>query len=381
MNILNEIQKIRGNKNGYEASQNLVKSNRSRYRVIAREKDMITVYGFSVPICYENNRELIKSEFVKEKGCFAARGSNCQIFVKGRSIALTKYGSQVMLLFDEQHNFTYGREKLSSDKVDISLTFNGIVASIPVKAGEQVCVTLSSGNKIMSKRKNSKYFAFMRNRFEPLAYLSALFLKGEDGNYYPIHIRSEEIDKCNYKITIESDSQISGDIMFEFNMHEDKLIQDTTVDELHPKENNAFGSMAFIGTTTMFGEQRLYNKLNFHRFNDLRIYKIDSVKLYIPKFGSVDPNIAVYKMDNRFCSFGSTWATKKDYGTQIDNVYTLEDYLVVDMTSVLCDANHYIKESNGILIKASYDESGGGCILATGDNYWKPQIIEIKYKQ
>lgn len=370
--ILNEIRKIRG-----EENLDIVKSNSDRYRVVVRDRDAISVYGFSMPIYRSDDRRLVDFRFRQDGNVYIARGSSSLITVDGLGVTLKKKNI-FRVHFSEEQNFQFSEDVLRSEKIHISPTTNGIMVSAHAEAGERILIRFETSLNNPKIRKNNKYFSFLESRFRPYASISAMYQKSDsEGEYYPVKLNSEKNEDGSYNLWLTANPLTAGDICFEINVYENKLFQDTTVESKSPKENNAFGSIAFLGNTEQYGEQRLYSKLDFSRLEDLKKHRIKSVKLFYPVLGE-PPVISVYQLDRRFCSFGSTWNKKVMYGKPVKDTGAEHGYITVDVTDLVCDENHRLFFSFGLLLRVSSEDSC--CIMATGDSYLTPQIIEIKYE-
>ena len=83
-------------------------------------------------------------------------------------------------------------------------------------------------------------------------------------NTGPAVIKYQKITDIKYNITISPYNNHSKYLFFEVNSYEHKAVQDTTVESATPQKNNAFGGVAFVGNSKIFGEQWLYSKIDFY---------------------------------------------------------------------------------------------------------------------
>ena len=168
--------------------------------------------------------------------------------------------------------------------------------------------------------------------------------------------------------------------MYEINMHDEKLIHDTTVESAHPTENNSFGSTGFIGNSDLFGEQWLYTRPETEFLHGLKASRIHKAILHIPSLNNSQASLSAYEISRRFCSFGSNWINKVSETDKISASSRMQSYHSLDITSVLSD-----KESGdllpavGCLIKPT-QKSDSFTAIATADSFLFPQILEINYE-
>jgi hypothetical protein len=175
-------------------------------------------------------------------------------------------------------------------------------------------------------------------------------------------------------------SSIGNAVMFEINLYEPKLFQDTTVESKNPGENNAFGSTAFIGDSETFGEQWLYSRLDYSKISEVVGREIRKVILHIPQYNDSRVALDVFTPVQRFCSFGSTWDNKIAYAAKTAESSAMQRYHNLDLTALLTDRrNHSFIMPEGLVLKSKIKGSGYAAV-ATGDNYFTPQILEINYK-
>ena len=96
----------------------------------------------------------------------------------------------------------------------------------------------------------------MREKFIPLVTVSCVGTLSVNGDLVsPCEILSQEVNSMEYVLTFVPHSNVCKNLLFEVNMQETKLFQDTTVESKNPTMNNAFGGVAFIGNTKAFGVQ------------------------------------------------------------------------------------------------------------------------------
>lgn len=375
--IMNQIKKIRG-----ETKPDVVSTAQNRYEITVREEDAMAVYLFSSPVRRERNGELVDFRWRKKGGDRIVTGStpDSVIRVTPISVILEKPRQKFTLLFDSDTPFTWAERDgtLYCPVMQIRPTTNGVMVTADIAAGESKAMRLVSETFSEEVCRNSQYLAFMERHFKPKMTVASLFFKGEDGNCHPLKLLSEKLDDYTYRLEWKPEVIEKGQLAFEFNLYEDKLFQDTTVTDYLALENNAFGSIAFLGHTPEYGEQRLYSKWMLNYMSDLLFRDIRSVRLFIPRiFGN--PEVEAYQMEERFCSFGSTWENKVPYGAKKISMTKTDEYLVLDLSSYV-GRKGWMRYTYGMLLKVGESFRGYGAI-ATGDSCAFPVFLEIKYER
>ena len=180
-------------------------------------------------------------------------------------------------------------------------------------------------------------------------------------------------------ITVYSNSIYAKQVLFEINLQETKLFQDTTVESKTPTQNNAFGGTAFIGNSSAFGEQWLYSRPNISLLNDLFGESILSAFLYIPTLHRDDMKLMAVGLATRFCSFGSTWNNKKEGSEKTSFSEADSGYYKIDIANMLAKNNRILTNSEGWIIKSAVKNSGFSAI-STGDSFYAPQILKITFR-
>ena len=84
-------------------------------------------------------------------------------------------------------------------------------------------------------------------------------------------------------------------------------------------------------------------------------------------------------MDAPWCSFASTWNTKTAFSRLLYTARRSRRYERMDVSEILRDILRLHEPRNsGFVIKSGQEK--GVSAVSTGDNYDKPQILEIKLK-
>lgn len=354
MQILDMIKRIEGIK-----ELNIVRNNSNPYRILLKN-DTLSAYYFSVPIYRESDKKLVKLCWQKEKGKDVFYGINATVSVQENEVTLKNY---------------YGQARITcSDEIEIEPTLNGIaVRSISGKIVFNIIL-----DRDFSVRENEKYFALMKDEFEPFLIVNGLYAKAND-KMVPLKITAIKRDNLEYELTVEGYSKGISQMLFEIDLYSGKFIFDTTVESKNPDANNAFGGVAFLGETEEYGEQWLYTRFDPIQLIDLREYQIKEANLYLPKYNDGNSFLDSHKMPISWCSFGTTWNTKNVFSEFMYVVRRSKKYEIVEVTDVVSDILRQDEPTNaGIVIKCH--NTSGSTIVSTGDNYLFPQILAIKFQ-
>ncbi len=366
--IIDEIRRIRK-----DGKMNIDATNTNRYSIVLKERDGTnTAYCFTSPIYNAKTKQLVRGTFSRQDNAYTFHGSNSTTTVYKSLITIKneKFSLSVRLGCGA---LRYQDGVMVGEYVSVIPSLNGItvIADTPAFTFSVEAIT-----KDGFVRKNSKYFAFMKEGFRPYFSVSPI-CSFDKSNVYPATIKENESGNAHtYSVTAHGGSQV----VFEINLYEPKLFSDTTVESAAPKENNAFGASAFIGKTNAFGEQWLYSRPDLPKIADLKTAEIKKALLHIPYFSKDPHELSVYVPKMRFCSFGSTWNNKKPSSSQKTKTTADDGYITLDLTGIISSKfDSRLKYSEGIILKN--ENSTENCVaLATADNYSAPQILELRYK-
>jgi hypothetical protein len=218
----------------------------------------------------------------------------------------------------------------------------------------------------------------MREAFNPFLSISALCAENRNGTFSPVEIKYTHQGNQNYEIQL-SHGIPNGQFSFEVNLYEQKLFQDTTVESIHPDDNNVYGAVGFIGKTKQHGEQWLYSRPDFSKIPNLTS-RVDKVLLHIPILNGALENIDVYIPQKRFCSFGSTWNKRVEMSNKVTSSYNNGKYITIDVTSMFTEkSNRVLTYNEGLILKKPKGKNNS-IVISTGDCYSAPQILEVKFK-
>lgn len=362
---LKEIEKLRG-----EKDLKVFQRNQNKHAIILCEDRSLTAYYFSTPIYNSTDKTLVQLMFSSaEKDVFLHRGSHAGIKVTSTGAVLSNELGRIRLFFEKQA-FSLKEHCLCSPDMQILPTLNGIAVRARTRGEFSVRIQTENAYEI---RSNTKYAAFMQEKFIPFAVFGVL--PGTAGrSLIPVQMEIQKIDDRNYRIFIFSTT--AEEIFFELNLYEGKLFQDTTVESYKDYENNAFGPVMFLGNTEEFGQQWFYSRLDFSRLSGLENETIHRIRLHIPVCGQAPAQIAAYPLMQRFCSFGSAWNNKIQPSLKKINGSFLNGYQSFELTDLMTTLDGGIKRTEGLVLK---NDGPGYAVMATGDNYYTPQILEVNY--
>ncbi len=372
--ILQEIGKLRRH-----VPLRLDSQNTDPYRVLVKEEHALhTAYCFGVPVYASKTRRPVELCFREKDGAYHHDGSHAHICVD-RELALRNADGAVHVTL-QQSPFSLEKTHLKGRQMHLYPTFNGILAKVRCEGAAAFTFFVDSEKTDMPICESSKSFSYMQDVHRPFVTVSVHGAEKQGEIIAPAVLHSKKIDRRRCRITVSTQAENADFLVFEVNLYEPKLFQDTTVDSMHPQENNAFGGVAFLGRTQEMGEQWLYSRLDLSRFSDLSCKKIRAIYMYIPQYGGDKTGIEVLGVQARFCSFGSRWVNKIDPTTQLASAVPVADYQKIDLSALCLDSVTGTLQVNGGFILRHGKENGGFSVLATGDHYCRPPIIEIQYE-
>ncbi len=371
--IVNEIEKIRFDK--------LIEAtNYNRYMLLSRNSDRTqTAYCFSVPIYNEFTKSIVDLKFHHNKFGSYCLGSSATITIADTICLKNDYGTchiSSVGQITKKHEDTIFMAS-SNGCAEVSPTLNGLLFKVPCSVAKVFTIRIMIDCLFESIRSNDKCFSIMREKFIPFITVSCVgTLNARSEVIAPCMIDFQKVNDKEYVLTFENKSKFGKYMAYEINMHEAKLFQDTTVESLHPTINNAFGGTAFLGNTEYFGEQWLYSRLDFSNMPQLQNKKIIKAVLHIPKLNKSDCLLTADRISSRFCSFGSNWKNKIPIIEQFSESFISSGYHHLDITALVGCIK---KQSESFVIRAKSQDSKQA-VISTGDSFFKPQIIEIKYE-
>lgn len=357
---------------------NVVGDKSNRHKIIVRDNGYDSEYLFSAPVIEQDTGKIVSMRFEHSgDDSFKLKGTNCTIYIQPKGVLFDGNGQRVRVSWGKNHEWVLENNVLISEDISLFATTNGVLVQQNIEENSSANIFITSSHYENTIRANSKYFALMKEKHVPSFIVSTICFKNKRSELFSSVVKNQK-ENDRYKLSILGAPSMQGDVFYEINMYEHKLLQDTTVELIRPTENNAFGSVAFVGTSQSFGEQRLYMKFDYSMLGDINTKKLKSIRLFIPSMGDITKEIEVCEMNFRFCSFGSTWSNKIMHGSKIAKVSKLNTYYCIELTDQMIDSNGNLKFSNGIMIRIPQQDNGY-TIMFTGDSCVNSPIIEIEY--
>ena len=235
----------------------------------------------------------------------------------------------------------------------ISLTTNGVIYKADMTVKEKIEFLIETDRIYSQILANDGCFAMMSEKYRPYLTVSCIGITDVDEEIIaPAQIDFQKIAANKYRIVITPSEKKCRHLLFEFNLYEQKLFQDTTVESLRPTKKNAFGGISFVGNTEYFGKQWMYIRPEMIREIDILDKYTNSVKLYFPRLNNASFELSAYKTTRRLCSFGSRWEKKVEASSYISDIIYKDNLACLDITDlVLNTKNNQISMINGIVIK------------------------------
>ena len=373
--ILNEVRKLR-NEDVFDINSN----NTNRYSLIVNEKNhTFTAYCFGCPIYNYESKKIVDRVFEKSQNGFVLKGSNSNIFIGRDGIKGERYDGKSFFVNINCGNLLYENTYIKAGKLIIQPTLNGVALRIPIE-NLPFSFNLNTDENNYQTRHNTKYFALMEEKFVPFVVLSAI---GESDERHkisaPAIISCKSVVPDTTAISINSTENKGQYVLLEINMYEPKLFQDTTVETGHLLENNAFGTVGFIGKSISFGEQWLYIRPDITKLSFLHGKHINSVKLLLPVLNGNRNKLEMYRTAHRFCSFGSTWDNKVFVSNKVCEGVSLGNFEEFDITHVLSDSRtNFMIRTDGLIVRTK-SKTETFTTIATGDSLFSPPILKINF--
>lgn len=374
VSIIDEIKKLRN-----KESIIIDYDNTNRYRVVVKEDDgSKTAYYFSAPIYNFKTRKAVDFKFDKKEGAIYYNGSNANITFS-KIIRMENAEGYCTVALDNDICFISNQE-LSCGNDRLFATTNGFMYKALYTKEKAFTLDLEMGIPFIEIRENNKSFSFLTEKFKPFVTISCIGTTNKEGEVIsPAKISYQKLTERKYRFTLTPCSPVGEWVLFEINLYERKLMQDTTVESANPYTNNAFGTTAFIGNTAEYGEQWLYSRMELQKLSDLSDKRIIKAVLHLPKYNHTDVELAAFKVASRFCSFGSNWDNKVNFTNSVSDSVMNNNYQDIDIKPLITDELGRLTYSEGFILKSKVKNSGFSSI-ATGDSCYSPQICEINYR-
>ena len=349
----------------------------NRYGLISKSDNNMKAYYFSVPILSQTTKKIVNSKIEKRDGVYYYNGSNCEVKIYNDRIMLCKGKEIIFLHFNAQKNIVLSEDGsyLKAEDIIFFPTFNGIIIK---QRGNKAKIKMESTTQ-KDVKNNSKNFAFMQSKFEPVVTFNAMFAENRyRDTFYNIMLHSNKITDNLYELELIASNENAFQLTYDINMYEPKLIQDTTVESKNPCENNAYGNISFLGKSSCLGIQFLYSRVDMEKMDLPTNIQILNVKIHIPYYTINGNDFRISVPVKRFCSFGSNWNNKIPYSNDVLLGIRNNGYITFDISKYVISKTGKWNPNEGFVIQSRGDHFS---IIGTGDNYYTPQIIEITFKK
>ena len=279
-----------------------------------------------------------------------------------------------------------GEYRITADRViypnaEVFPTTNGVLVQANLMEGGYSKFLFETQRPCCQIRNNNKYVAFMKEDFVPMVTISAIGSLDSNGELCsPSELSFRKLNDCCYEIAFISARLKAKKVMFEINMQDAKMFQDTTVESKHPDENNVFGGTAYIGQSPEYGIQWLYARPDYGVLNDLFRKRIKHAILHIPILNNSQARVSAVALERRFCSFGSSWRNKKAETTLARHSDVISQYHRIDITDFIVKDQKLLTQSEGWIIKNAAVKQEVS-VIPTGDSFFAPQIMEISFEK
>ena len=219
-------------------------------------------------------------------------------------------------------------------------------------------------------RCNDKNIVIISEENIPLLLINPLY-NLSNSSYDKCYIKHEIID--NNKLFFEIISNNQNEIHLEVTMYSNKLIYDTIIEKENKERNNIYAPLVFFNYD--YEVEELLLRINHFPLLNLTGKNVNKAYLYLPIIDkSEDARLISYRIDNKWCSFNTTWYTQPNYKKIINKVDILDAYAKIDITDYIVNiANLKDLYNPGFIIRCNH----GKAILSTADSYFYPPIIEV----
>ncbi len=359
--------------------------NHNRYRVVFDEKTGgKSAYYFSVPVYNIHTGRMIDMRFRRKEAGFHYVGSNASITVGDGIVMKNADGVCRISLGGNGTSGSERRLRVGEDR--ISPTANGVLLMLRCSPEGEAAFQLDGDEGFFDIRDGKTAFSLMNEGFRPLVTVSALGVFSAEGEHLsPAEICYTRTQDHGYRLTlkVEKAREVARErrccFLVECNMYEPKLFQDVCVRSGQPKGNNTYGSSAFIGHTSLLGEEWLYSRMDYTKISELLGIPLKRIVLHLPWHGGTEGDLRVSEVPVRFCSFGSTWENKVSVREETLLSRQNDGYLSVDLTRLFLDPETgYMKQIHGLIFRP-VQGAAEYSLISTADSHFAPQILEVHY--
>lgn len=376
--VINEIEKIRKDR-----QPDGILENANEYRILLREDEYSIAYYFSCPIYNSTDNKLITLDFSKDGDSYNFHGWDAAIKISKEGISISNDLGGIEIALDNIYlDKKNDNEKnfLMCGKQKIYPTFNGIAMEVSCGETGHAIINGSLSSKMHSKKEDG-YVSLSCGELKTFAVINAMYGKTASGKIAPANLNFSMLNDYDFLIDIFLEDNLDkvAKFMLEINLYTFKAILDSPIDNMRRDKNFAYSDIAFIEKNEI-KQRQLYLRANMNYLQDLRNAHIDRAYLYLPQLSENDVSLDINGLSQYWCCFNLTWDVKPPYGETLSQPVQVGNYLRIDIKKYILSAL-WDDSSNGYGICLKVSDSVGEMIVATGDNYFMPPILEIKYKK
>ena len=377
--IWKEIENLRSKQLG-----DIEPYNGNRNMIVVPEKDRSnTAYCFSVPIRNQKTNQITSLNF-HHAGCRSYHyGSNSFIEITDKIELSSAEGKCVIALPGMCIKRTVDKlfwgdpSHYKQSQTEIVPTLNGIAIKAFCETGRPYQLSINTNRDPFNIINTQKSFSVMISNFTPLVTVSCIGSQKTNAVISePCSLDAVLVKQGVYQLTVTPTDSHCQHVLIEINMHEPKLVQDTTIDSQHPQESNTFGSVSFLGQSDYYGEQWLLTKMDMLALHQLFKRKIHRCTLHIPTFSHNNVKLRASIPAERFCSFASNWDNRITIERPLTTAEASNGYYHFHISPLIVGPKSTITPKIAHLVMTAEEKYA---VISTGDSHFAPQILEFNY--
>lgn len=354
--------------------------NENPYRILLSEADgSHSAYYFSVPIYRKQTGKLLELRFVCSQDGAVFYGSDVIVVLRAHEILLQNTKGLCRIVLDQRMTFC-SEDEIRYGNLCVYPSTNGLLFRYSCNVGESHTVNVETSLEGATVWSNDRVVALMAEQNRPLWSASCIGVEDSRGQIIcPATFTYQKQSESRYSFSVTTDNPYGRYLLYEINFHEPKLCLDTTVESKHPKQNNVFGTVAFLGNSDRYGEQWLYTKFEDDLMPELWYRTISNVRLHLPKHNQSSTELSAFGVEDRFCSLGSNWTNRVRASETVCDAKMQKSFVSFDVKwAFTAPKSNYFKHFEGLLLKSKRNNSGFS-VLSTGDSHAFPVILEVNY--
>lgn len=364
--VLKEILTLR---NGYPPL--ILRTEENPYIVTAEEQNNSkTAYCFSIPVRTDSGK-IIQQKWRKSRNGWSYKSIGGNIFIEEDKMRMKNKTGECLFVFPDRCE-SYNNDKVVRNYSDILPTPNGTCIRTRLGQGREYHLILDSFSEGIKITKNDKYISLIAKSGAPFVVMSGVCTTDSENkvrgavDLYATKNSDKKID-----IRIKPKTPVGTIMYIDIAFYQTTLFQDTTIESLHPKQNNIYGSSANIGLSVPYGEQLLYSKLMPGLIREPLNREILTAIWHIPCHGQPGTDIALVNIEKPFFPEQLKWENKPSFQKNLAKTTLKGNYLNINVTNLIQ------ADFQGVL--KAHSTRGFSSISTANCNY-APQVLEINYK-